>query len=245
MVSIQPITENISRVNPLSARRFAWVRVPAVDNITTGSDSTVITTSASIVAGWENIGDTWDSIQLISGVPDSVSGLVISGVSSGISFSSLSTAGTSSLYDLYSDGFCTASVDTEVFNWVEFSAKRYHAKRGLCVPQRRRKALELPQSAAELKARESLRDLLTETAWRRYVTNGFIMVQGKSGRFYQIFNNQRNTVVYEKNKAVASICIHTDNTVPPTDHVLSLKLLVELDEESVWKGGNVRKMKAA
>lgn len=99
-------------------------------------------------------------------------------------------------------------------------------------------------SPAEEIARNSLRDLLSEQEWRRYVTNGFIMVKGQSGRFYQVFNssNRERIRVYYKNKHTHSICIHSDQSVPPTDHVLNMKLLIELDEQTVWKGGNVSTM---
>lgn len=93
----------------------------------------------------------------------------------------------------------------------------------------------------ELKAQRTLRDHLTERAFRRYMTNGFIMVQGRSGLYYQIFNDRRHTMVYDKNnRKVGEICINTDSVCPPTDHVINIKTMVELDEISVWKGGNLK-----
>ena len=94
-------------------------------------------------------------------------------------------------------------------------------------------------SPAEQKARDTLRDLLSEADWRGYLTNGFIVVRGPSGRRYQIFRDQRRTVVWGQGRQLATICIHTDAQCPPTDHVLNLKILVELDEDAVWAGGNV------
>jgi len=104
----------------------------------------------------------------------------------------------------------------------------------------RAKPLTISVSPAEEIARFSLRDQITEAEWRRYVTNGFIMVKGVSGRFYQIFNNDSNRVrVFYKNKQTHQICIHTDKNCPPTDHVLNLKTLIEMDESLIWKAGNV------
>jgi len=104
----------------------------------------------------------------------------------------------------------------------------------------RAKPLTISVSPAEEIARFSLRDQITEAEWRRYVTNGFLMVKGASGRFYQIFNNDSNRVrVYFKNKQTHQICIHTDKNCPPTDHVLNLKTLIEMDESLIWKAGNV------
>lgn len=97
-------------------------------------------------------------------------------------------------------------------------------------------ALNTPQ---EQRARDSLRDIVTEAEWRRYVTNGFLMVKGPSNKFYQIFADRRHTQVFEKGKNIASLCIHSDQSCPPSDHVINLKLLVEMDEALVWQGSNV------
>jgi hypothetical protein len=103
---------------------------------------------------------------------------------------------------------------------------------------RRRTVLPTALDLRERVARASLRDMLSEADWRRYLTNGFIMVKGKSGYWYQLFSNGSNVQVYMKGNRVASICIHSDG-VPPTDHVINMKLLIELDEQQVWHGGNV------
>jgi hypothetical protein len=111
---------------------------------------------------------------------------------------------------------------------------------------RRRTGMEPVMDPQEVLARNSLRDMLTEDEWRRYLTNGFIMVKGKSGYWYQLFARGRGGVnVYRKGIKIASICIHTDQRVPPTDHVINLKLLVEFDEHQVWAGGNVSQLVAA
>lgn len=91
----------------------------------------------------------------------------------------------------------------------------------------------------ELKARETLRDMLIESEWRRYVTNGFIMARGNSGKWYQVFAAQNERVrVYENGKYITNLCIHSDGECPPTDHVINIKILVELDEDAVWRGAN-------
>lgn len=95
------------------------------------------------------------------------------------------------------------------------------------------------KTPAELKAQKTLRDLISEKEWRRYLTNGFIMVRGKSGLHYQLFADQRNIQVWKNNNKTYSICIHTFKGCPPTDHVINCKLLIEFDEKEVWKGGNV------
>lgn len=96
-------------------------------------------------------------------------------------------------------------------------------------------------TVAETKARDTLRDLLTEKDWRRYITNGFIMVKSPtSNKWYQIFNDYRRINVYLNGKITQNICIHTDvPECPPTDHVLNMLFLVEHSEHELYKLGNV------
>jgi hypothetical protein len=105
----------------------------------------------------------------------------------------------------------------------------------------RQKPLQTKAHIEEQRARLTLRDMLSEQDWRRYVTNGFIMVKGSSDYWYQIFVSSGVTV-YKHGKKVHYICIHTDNTCPPSDHVINMKLLVEFDEAALWKGGNIRQV---
>lgn len=92
---------------------------------------------------------------------------------------------------------------------------------------------------AEQHARNVLRDMLSEKEWRRYVTNNFIMVKGTSGNWYQIFAYNERVRVYQNNTLTHYICIHTDKIVPPTDHVLNIKMLVEMNENLIWQEGRV------
>jgi hypothetical protein len=105
----------------------------------------------------------------------------------------------------------------------------------------RQKPLQTKAHIEEQRARLTLRDMLSEQDWRRYVTNGFIMVKGSSDYWYQIFVSS-GVNVYKHGKKVHYICIHTDNTCPPSDHVINMKLLVEFDEAALWKGGNIRQV---
>jgi hypothetical protein len=102
-----------------------------------------------------------------------------------------------------------------------------------------RQMLPLRYTPQEQKARDSLRDMLTEEEWRRYVTNGFIMVRGGSGYWYQIFADNSRLQVYKNNKKTHTVCIHTDKTCPPSDHVINMKVLIEIDEASLWANSNV------
>lgn len=107
------------------------------------------------------------------------------------------------------------------------------------VPSRIPLTHEQRVSAQELKARDTLRDMITEWEWRRYVTNGFIMVKGKSGIWYQVFGNGDRLKTYKDGKPFESLCIHTDRECPPSDHVINMKVMIEIDEEAVRKGSNI------
>lgn len=106
-------------------------------------------------------------------------------------------------------------------------------------PKQSRQISCLPEnlSEAECKALRTLRDLISEKSYRRYITNGFIMVKGKDC-YYQVFRDSRHTRVYQNNKFIKEICINTSKDCPPTDHVINLKLLIEFDEKEFWNSGN-------
>lgn len=164
-------------------------------------------------------------------------------------------------YNYFGDGISTMTQDFEcLVMWYDIEAKEEFGKimaqkaikeiqsrtidsikQNLSPEEKRQRHLDrIPAlSPSELKARSTLRDLISEKAYRRYLINGFIMVKGKSGRYYQIFSDQRHTKVYENEKCINEICIHTNSLCPPTDHVINLKMLVEFDEQEVWDGGNV------
>lgn len=128
--------------------------------------------------------------------------------------------------------------DTAGYKKASFKAKM---RSQLAGENRKRQALTAQVSAPELKARDTLRDMLPEWEWRRYVTNGFILVKAASGRTYQVFadHHRERMRVYEDKKHIATLCIHTSDVCPPSDHVIAMKIQIELDEESVWKDSNV------
>lgn len=100
------------------------------------------------------------------------------------------------------------------------------------------KCIDRNVTPAEQKARNTLRDLITEAEWRRYLTSGFIMVKGHSGYWYQVFANRQNLKVYKDNKLTHTLCIHSDSNVCNTDHVINMKVLIDLDEAQIWAGAN-------
>jgi len=146
-------------------------------------------------------------------------------------------------YTTNKDGTVSASIYCdEIVYGNKISQLKDHIKTNLLIKTSKRGfILSKRVSSAEQKARETLRDMILESAWRRYITNGFLMVQGQSDKWYQIFNDQRHIKVYKKGKCISEICIHTDRSCPPSDHIINMKLMIELDEKAVWSGGNIYK----
>lgn len=113
------------------------------------------------------------------------------------------------------------------------------------IGKRSRDHIPMDVSVPELRARDTLRDMITEKEWRRYVTNGFVMVKGNrsyngSQYWYQIFSDtSKRILVYKDNKHVHNLCIHSDKSCPPSDHVINMKILAEIDEKEIWNGSNI------
>jgi len=153
-------------------------------------------------------------------------------VTGGDQFITLSGVGTG----VTTSGYAYSSKDS-----IEQQIKRF-MKSNLLIKRGRSRRVESKLSPSEIKARRTLRDLISERAYHRYLTNGFVMIGGQSGLHYQIFSDARHTKLYSSGKYVGEICIHTDKKCPPTDHIINIKMLIELDEIEVWKGGNLRNL---
>lgn len=103
-----------------------------------------------------------------------------------------------------------------------------------------RSAMPVSISPQEQKARDTLRDMITEKEYRKYLVHGCLNVFGKSGKVYQVWGREKQIHVYEKGRHVNNFCIHTDKVCPPTDHVINMKVLIECDEKLFITLGNVR-----
>ena len=97
-------------------------------------------------------------------------------------------------------------------------------------------------SPEESKALDTLREMISEADFRRYLVYGFILVKGLSGKIYQISRFQRHTKVWKKGKKVEEICAYIkDPKIPQTDKLIAFKTMIETDEELFRKAGNVYK----
>ncbi len=116
-------------------------------------------------------------------------------------------------------------------------------KRNLKIITRRRGEIihNIPEN--ERVAIETLREMITETAYRKFTKYGFILVKGNSGRFYQIFRNMSHTKVWQNGKIVEEICVRIANrNIPPTDNLIAFKTMIETDENEFRNIGNVYNM---
>jgi hypothetical protein len=95
----------------------------------------------------------------------------------------------------------------------------------------------------ERKALETLREIISEAEFRKYLRYGFVLVKGQSGRTYQVFKNRSHCKVWLNGKVVEEVCVRIKNKeIPLTDNVVAFKTMIETSEEEFKKLGNVYKM---
>lgn len=143
-------------------------------------------------------------------------------------------------FEILCDSYSEVSSDQFTKSEIHHIIKDFMKENIITKKKQRQKTLSPSLSKSENKAIDSLRDMLSEKDFRKYIINGFIMVRGSSGKWYQIFKKQSHIRVYEKGILIKELCIHTDaKEVPPTDHVINIKTLVECDEHLLWSSSNV------
>jgi hypothetical protein len=113
----------------------------------------------------------------------------------------------------------------------------------IIVNSRAQNLRDIPEN--EWIAMQTLREMITESAYRKYIRDGFITVQGQSGKIYQIFRNRNHHKVYYKGELFEEICVRLKGDVPPTDNVIAFKTMIEVDEESFAILGNRYNMRKA
>lgn len=113
----------------------------------------------------------------------------------------------------------------------------------ICVKTRANFYHAIPRN--EWAAIETLREMITEKEFRKYLAYGFILVRGQSGRVYQVFRNRWHTKIWENGRVVEEVCVDLkDRKIPPTDKLIAFKTIIETSEEEFKKLGNVYKMAA-
>ena len=99
-------------------------------------------------------------------------------------------------------------------------------------------------SKEEWKALSTLRDMITEYEFRKFLKYGFINVKGISGKIYQVFRQSGHIKVWQNGTLLEEICVTImDRRIPYTDKLIAFKTIIETDENSIYKMGNVYNMR--
>lgn len=93
-----------------------------------------------------------------------------------------------------------------------------------------RKHLKPTIDPKEVRARETLKRVLGEPKFRKYMKDGFVSVQARSGKVYQIFPGHGVTRVYQDGEMVERLCVVLRGQFPPTDSLIMRYLLILNDE---------------
>lgn len=96
--------------------------------------------------------------------------------------------------------------------------------------RRSRTSLSIAMDVREERARQTLRRVIGEQAFRKFVRDGFITVVPKSGLTYRIYPGYGITEVYDKGIMVDRLCVVLQGNFPPTDSLLMRYLLILNDE---------------
>lgn len=111
---------------------------------------------------------------------------------------------------------------------------------GLEILVRSRHHMMRDVSPQERVALECLREMISEAEYRKYITHGFLLVKGDSGKTYQLYRENSHTKVWLHGKLLESLCVYIQEPgVPPTDNVIAFKTIIETDEEEYRRMANV------
>lgn len=94
-----------------------------------------------------------------------------------------------------------------------------------------RKHIKITDNSQELRARETLRRILGEDRYQRFLKDGFVTIRGRSGKTYQVFPNTHFTNVYLDGEMIERLCVVLKGNFPPTDSLIMRYLLILNDEE--------------
>ncbi len=104
--------------------------------------------------------------------------------------------------------------------------------------------IKSPQDQREERARETLRMMLGEDKYRRFLARGFVAIRAKSGLVYRLFPGYRQVEVYKLGVLIEKLCIVLRGDFPPTDWLIMRYLLVLNDEADFRKRANLNRIGA-
>ena len=102
----------------------------------------------------------------------------------------------------------------------------------------KRRFIKPSEDLREIRARATLRKVIGENEYRRFLAKGFITVLAKSGLLYQIFPGHDMTVVFKSGKRVEKLCVVLSGSFPPTDSLIMRYLMILNDEEEFRSKAN-------
>jgi hypothetical protein len=82
----------------------------------------------------------------------------------------------------------------------------------------------------ELRARQTLRKILGDDGFQRFLRNGFVSVRANSGKVYQIYPGHGMTVVYDRGTPIEKLCVVLRGDFTPTDSLITRYVMIMHDE---------------
>ncbi len=137
--------------------------------------------------------------------------------------------------DTTSSTWCSTSYNTPIPKTIQQRMREILATRHAPVIHNNRRRYIPPISITEIKARQTLRRIIGEKNYRRFVRDGFITVVAKSGLTYRIFSGHGITEVYDRGKMIDRPCVVLSGSFPPTDSLIMRYLLILNNEEEFSK----------
>jgi hypothetical protein len=138
--------------------------------------------------------------------------------------------------------------DAEWFDFGDCLSTRDQIKKSLkenltVLIKHRNSPIPVNQGNPEHQALLTLREMISEAEFRKYLKDGFLLVKIKN-RTYQIFRDKPHTKVYQDGKLIEEVCVRIkDKKIPATDNVIAFKTILEVSEEQLRSMANVYKMK--
>jgi len=150
------------------------------------------------------------------------------------------TASSIFIDDLAYDFFANGSTNTESYGitsngkWKsptpEDRIRRMIQDRMGPAIHRRRRSMSIAMDVREERARQTLRRIIGDQAFKKFIRNGFITVVPKSGLTYRIYPGSGMTDVYDRGIMVDRLCVVLAGNFPPTDSLIMRYLLILNDE---------------
>jgi len=91
----------------------------------------------------------------------------------------------------------------------------------------------------EMRARQTLRRMLGDDDFQRFLRNGFVSVRANSGKVYQIYPGHGMTVVYDRGTPIEKLCVVLHGDFTPTDSLIARYVMILHDEADFRALANV------